>query len=158
MGCTRTAALFILVLLVDSFCTTASVAQALLAEGRHSARSCSGIRLNASSEQSNSQQSVATIVLRVRNEGFGVCGVTQASWKLIIDGKEINDFQLTMMFGNGPGPVGGTANLHHAETFGLAFTPTIHLFRYLFPERRKYQFAIKDKNFATNTVNIEPYR
>jgi hypothetical protein len=81
-----------------------------------------------------------------------------ASWKLIIHGKEMNDYQLMMFFGNGPGPVGGTAYLHHAETFALALSPEMQFRYHLFPERRKYQLAIRDRNFTTNSVAIDPYR
>lgn len=69
------------------------------------------------------------------------------SWKLVIDGKELEDSWY--LFGNGPMPSGGYEVLAAGATF--SFGKALPVSKY-FPERREYKISWKGKDFQSPTM------
>lgn len=70
-------------------------------------------------------------------------------WVLEIDGAEVRDSG--MIFGNGPGPVGGWGALKPGESY--EFGRGLSLAQY-FPHAGEYRISWKGKHFQSSTIKI----
>jgi hypothetical protein len=77
-------------------------------------------------------------------------GTAPESWKLVIDGHELEDSGV--IFGNGPEPIGGYGTLHSGATF--QFGKALPISKY-FPEQREYRISWKSKDFVSPTVKVK---
>ncbi len=73
------------------------------------------------------------------------------SWKLVIDGKELEDSGF--LFGNGPMPTGGYGTLAPGATFN--FSKALPVAKY-FPEKREYTVSWRGKDFQSPTIIFLP--
>lgn len=83
------------------------------------------------------------------NDGDAPTETSAESWKLAIDGTELQDS--SWIFGNGPAPTGGWGTLQPGETF--QFGKALPLSKY-FPVEREYRIAWKGKTFQSPTKTI----
>jgi hypothetical protein len=74
---------------------------------------------------------------------------SEASWKLTIDGRELDDSG--MIFGNGLGPVGGWKTLNAGAT--AEFSKGLDAEKY-FPESRAYKLSWKGRGFQSPTIEV----
>lgn len=83
------------------------------------------------------------------NDSEKPINAAQGGWKIVIDGKDLEDSGF--IFGNGPGPVGGWGTLKPGESY--EFGKALELSRY-FPEQREYRVSWKGKGFQSSTITV----
>jgi len=83
------------------------------------------------------------------NDSEAPINAVDGGWKIVIDGKELEDSDF--IFGNGPGPVGGWGTLKPGESY--EFGKALELSRY-FPEEREYRVFWKGKAFRSSTITV----
>ena len=83
------------------------------------------------------------------NDSEAPINAVEGAWKIVIDGKELKDSDI--IFGNGPGPVGGYGILKPGESY--EFGKGLELSRY-FPEEREYKVSWKGKGFQSSTITV----
>src|SRR5690349_20874079 len=110
------------------FTSSKSVARACIAlalwqvlaaqEPPKSPDSCVGLHAGISAQltQGYGEPSVMVTFLLL-NDSETTRGAAPESWKLVIDGKELEDS--TFLFSNGPGPIGGYGSLAPGATFNF---------------------------------------
>lgn len=83
------------------------------------------------------------------NDSEKPINAAEDGWRIVIDGKELEDSGY--IFGNGPGPVGGWGVLNPGGSY--QFGKGLPLSRY-FPEEREYRVFWKGKGFRSSTVTV----
>jgi len=83
------------------------------------------------------------------NDSEKPINAAEEGWKIVIDGKELEDSGY--IFGNGPGPVGGWGILNPGESY--QFGKGLPLTKY-FPEEREYRVSWKGKTFRSSTITV----
>jgi len=84
------------------------------------------------------------------NDGDTPAEASPGSWKLVIDGKELNDS--AMIFGNGPGPVNGWRTLNPGET--AEFGKELEAIEY-FPDGRDHKISWHGTGFQSPTITVK---
>ena len=84
------------------------------------------------------------------NDGDTSAESSPGSWKLVIDGKELNDS--AMIFGNGPGPVNGWRTLNPGET--AEFGKELEAIEY-FPDGRDHKISWHGTGFQSPTITVK---
>jgi hypothetical protein len=81
--------------------------------------------------------------------------VEAGSWRIVVNGHELNDMDTQQIFGNGPTPVGGYRVLNPGGTY--EFGVQLAIVKYCFPNGR-YKVSWKGAAFQspTTTVTITP--
>jgi hypothetical protein len=89
------------------------------------------------------------MVIRVLlNDGDTPADTAPGSWKVVIDGKQLDDLNI----GNGLGPVGGYGTLNPGDTYQLR--ADLPVSRY-FPEAREYKVSWRGKAFQSPTITVK---
>ena len=89
------------------------------------------------------------LTLILLNDSEVPINAVEGGWQIVIDGNELKDSDL--IFGNGPGPVGGYGNLKPGESYQLG--KGLELSKY-FPEEREYKVSWRGKGFQSSTITI----
>jgi hypothetical protein len=113
-------------------------------------------KLNASIKAESVQnraERYEMISFHLENTSTGAVECRPETWSLIVDGKELVDSG--MIFGNGPGPVGGYGTLRPGASFG--FSKALDLVRY-FPENKEHTVQWKGAGFTSNIVRFRNSR
>lgn len=84
------------------------------------------------------------------NDSERPINAVEGGWKIVIDGKELEDSDF--IFGNGPQPGGGWGTLRPGES--CEFGKALELSRY-FPEEREYRVSWKGKGFQSSTITVK---
>ena len=95
------------------------------------------------------QPSYVMISFVLLNDDDKPIDASEASWKLTIDGRELDDSG--MIFGNGLGPVGGWKTLNPGTT--AEFSKGLDADKY-FPESRAYKLSWKGRGFQSPTIEV----
>jgi hypothetical protein len=82
------------------------------------------------------------------NDSESPINAVEGGWKIVIDGKELED---SNSIDNGPGPVGGWGTLKPGESY--EFGKALELSKY-FPEEREYRVYWKGKGFRSSTITV----
>jgi len=83
------------------------------------------------------------------NDSDSVRNVAAGSWKLIINGAELPDSG--MIFGNGPGPVGGWNELNPGENYQFGKGLPVSTY---FKKPGEYRISWRAQGFQSSTVSI----
>ena len=112
--------------------------------------SCIGLHAGITAEltQGYSEPSVM-VAFHLSNDSEAAQSTAPASWKIVIDGKELSDSG--WIFGNGPGPAAGYGMLAAGATFD--FGKALPVVNY-FPEAREYRISWKGRDFQSPTVTV----
>lgn len=84
------------------------------------------------------------------NDSERPINAVEGGWKIVMDGKELEDSDF--IFGNGPQPSGGWGTLRPGES--CEFGKALELSRY-FPEEREYRVSWKGKGFQSSTITVK---
>jgi hypothetical protein len=119
-------------------------------DGAMGSTDCVGLHAGITAEMAlgNSEPSVLVSFLLL-NDAEATLNVSAESWKIVIDGRELDDSD--DLFGNGVMPVGGFRNLRPGTTYSLG--KALSLSKY-FPEQREYRISWKGKNFQSPTITF----
>ena len=111
---------------------------------------CTGLHagITARLTQEYSEPSMMVVFLLL-NDSETAQSTAPESWKLVIDGKELEDSGY--IFGNGPAPTGGYGTLGPGATFD--FGKALPIAKY-FPERREYRISWRGRYFQSPTVTV----
>ena len=100
-------------------------------------------------DPTTTQQPFVMLDFILLNDSQKPINAVEQGWKIVIDDKELEWSNL--IFGNGPGPVGGWGVLAPGESY--EFGKGLELSRY-FPEEREYRVFWKGKGFRSSTITI----
>lgn len=84
------------------------------------------------------------------NDSERPINAVEGGWKIVIDGKELEDSDF--IFGNGPQPGAGWGTLRPGESY--EFGKALELSRY-FPEEREYRVSWNGKGFQSSTITVK---
>jgi hypothetical protein len=93
------------------------LASATLAEERNIPKNCRGLHAGITAQvvPMYTENRAVSLTFIVLNDSEAPLDVQASSWKIVIDGSELKDSG--MIFGNGPGPVGGYQILKPGEHY-----------------------------------------
>jgi len=97
----------------------------------------------------NTEPPFVMLTFILLNDSDAPMNAVEGGWQMVIDGKELPDSGV--IFGNGPGPVGGYGILKPGESY--EFGKGLELSRY-FPEEREYQVSWKGPGFQSSTITV----
>jgi hypothetical protein len=83
------------------------------------------------------------------NDSEKPINTVEEGWKIVVDGKDVEESDF--IFGNGVTPVGGWGTLNPGESY--EFGKGLELSRY-FPEEREYRVSWKGKGFRSSTITV----
>jgi hypothetical protein len=111
---------------------------------------CTGLHAGVTAQltQGYSEPKVM-VAFHLLNDSETAQNTAPESWKIVIDGKELNDSD--WILSNGPGPVGGYGTLAAGATFD--FGKALPVAKY-FPETKKYRVSWRGRYFQSPTVTI----
>jgi hypothetical protein len=95
------------------------------------------------------QPSYVMISFVLLNDDDKPLDTSEASWRLIIDGREVGDSGI--VFGNGLGPIGGWKTLNPGAT--AEFSKGLDADKY-FPEPHRYKLSWKGRGFQSPAVEV----
>ena len=115
------------------------------------ARNCPGLHggIRAQIMPSYTEPPAVMITFVLLNDSETPVDVQAGSWRIVINGSELNDSG--MIFGNGPGPVGGYKILKPGETY--EFGKSLPIAEYFFPNGR-YKVSWKAAAFQSPTITV----
>jgi len=90
-----------------------------------------------------------TIFFLLLNDSASDLPTAEGSWRIVIDGKELEDSNF--IFGNGPRPAGGYGKLSSGANFN--FTYALPISKY-FPESKEYKVSWRGKYFQSPTTTV----
>jgi hypothetical protein len=89
------------------------------------------------------------LIFHLANHSHANADSESRTWKLVIDDKDVVDSG--MIFGNGPGPIGGYGTLQPGSSYD--FGKNLPLVRY-FPEDRQYKVCWRGSHFRSDVIIV----
>jgi len=112
---------------------------------------CVGLHAGITAELTKGYSEPSVMVAFVLlNDATTDRGTAPESWKLMIDGHELDDSG--MIFGNGPSPSEGYGTLRSGAMF--QFGKALPISKY-FPEHKEYRISWKSRYFQSPTVKVK---
>jgi len=147
----RSVASIVCSLLLAAVVVAQTATQKTSSKGDVLARNCpalqAGIRAQIIPPYTETPSVMLTFVLL--NDSEMPLDVEAGSWRIVINGSELNDSG--MIFGNGPGPVGGYKVLNPGETY--EFGKALPIVEYFLPNGQ-YKVSWKGAAFHSPTITV----
>jgi hypothetical protein len=122
-------------------------------EAPKSPDSCVGLHAGISAQLTKLTQGYAEpsvmVTFLLLNDSETTRGAAPESWRLVIDGKELEESHF--LFSNGPKPIGGYGTLDSGASFNFGMALPIAKY---FPEQREYRISWKGRYFQSPTVTV----
>lgn len=115
---------------------------------------CAGLHAGITAEVASGYAEPSVVVsFLLLNDAEEARNTAPESWKLVIDGKELEDSDY--LFENGAMPTGGYGDLSSGANF--SFSKVLSVSTY-FPEQREYKISWKSRAFQSPSVTIRVER
>jgi hypothetical protein len=111
---------------------------------------CAGLHAGVTAQLTQGYDETSVMVaFLLLNDSETAQSTAAESWRIVVDGKELEDSGYIL--GNGPAPIGGYGTLSSGAAFN--FGKALPIAKY-FPERREYRISWKGRYFESPTVTV----